>query len=151
VLWGSWLVVTAAVFSLGQGIIHPDYTVALAPPIGALVGIGGVLLWRRRATTGARWTLAIAVAANAAWADVLLDRTPDWHPGLRTLVLAAGLAAAFGILALPRLGRPARAVVASVALVAVLTGPGAYAVATAATRIRARSRRRATSSRPATR
>ena len=41
VLWGGWLVVTGLVFSLAQGIIHPYYTVALAPAIGAIVGIGG--------------------------------------------------------------------------------------------------------------
>ena len=40
-LWGGWLVVTGAVFSFGQGVIHTYYTVALAPAIGALVGIGG--------------------------------------------------------------------------------------------------------------
>ena len=40
ILWGGWLLVTGVVFSLGKGIIHPYYTVALAPAIGALVGIG---------------------------------------------------------------------------------------------------------------
>ena len=30
-LWGGWLVVTGAVFSFMDGIIHPYYTVALAP------------------------------------------------------------------------------------------------------------------------
>ena len=45
-LWGGWLLVTAAVFSFMSGIIHPYYTVALAPAIGALVGIGAVTLWR---------------------------------------------------------------------------------------------------------
>src|SRR6202035_909420 len=45
-LWGGWLLVTAAVFSFMSGIIHPYYTVALAPAIGALVGIGAVMLWR---------------------------------------------------------------------------------------------------------
>ena len=47
-LWGGWLVVTGAVFSFAQGIIHPYYTVALAPAIGALVGIGATMLWQRR-------------------------------------------------------------------------------------------------------
>ena len=40
--WGGWLVVTAAVISFSAGIIHEYYTVALAPAIGALVGIGSV-------------------------------------------------------------------------------------------------------------
>ncbi len=46
-LWGGWLIVTAAVFSFGQGVIHTYYTVALAPAIGALVGD------RRRAAVAA--------------------------------------------------------------------------------------------------
>jgi 4-amino-4-deoxy-L-arabinose transferase-like glycosyltransferase len=132
-LWGSWLVVTAAVFSLGAGIIHPYYTVALAPAIGALVGIGGALLWRRRATTFARWTLAATVLVTAVWVRALLNRTPDWHPELRALVLVTGIGGALGILVAHRLRRPARVAVVTVALVAVLAGPAAYAVATAAT------------------
>ena len=40
-LWGGWLLVTAAVFSFGQGVIHTYYTVALAPAIAALIAIGG--------------------------------------------------------------------------------------------------------------
>ena len=39
-LWGSWLVVSGAVFSFGSGVIHTYYTVALAPAIAALVAIG---------------------------------------------------------------------------------------------------------------
>src|SRR6185436_4923025 len=47
-LWGGWLVVTGAVFSLMAGIFHAYYTVALAPAIAALVAIGGRLLCGRR-------------------------------------------------------------------------------------------------------
>ena len=53
-LWGGSLAVMALVFSFAAGIIHPYYTVALAPAIGALVGMGSVLLWRHRAQTWAR-------------------------------------------------------------------------------------------------
>jgi 4-amino-4-deoxy-L-arabinose transferase-like glycosyltransferase len=42
VLWGGWLLMTGIAISLGKGIIHPYYTVALAPAIGAVVAIGGV-------------------------------------------------------------------------------------------------------------
>ena len=45
-LWGGWLIVTGAVFSFMDGIIHPYYTVALAPAIAALVGISVRELWR---------------------------------------------------------------------------------------------------------
>ena len=48
VLWGGWLVVTALTFSFMAGIFHAYYTVALAPAIAALVGIGAWLLWRHR-------------------------------------------------------------------------------------------------------
>ncbi len=39
-VWTAWLLTTALVFSFMAGIFHPYYTVALAPPIAALVGIG---------------------------------------------------------------------------------------------------------------
>jgi len=52
VLWGGWLVGTGLVFSYMQGIFHAYYTVALAPAIGAVVGIGSVLLWRARRENG---------------------------------------------------------------------------------------------------
>ena len=40
VMWGGWLVVTGAVLSYSSGIIHPYYTVALAPAVAAGIGIG---------------------------------------------------------------------------------------------------------------
>ncbi|HLM95071.1 MAG TPA: glycosyltransferase family 39 protein, partial [Acidimicrobiales bacterium] len=39
-LWSGWLIVTVLVISLAKGIIHPYYSVAAAPAIGAMVGIG---------------------------------------------------------------------------------------------------------------
>ena len=45
-LWGGWLVVTGLVFSFMSGTVHPYYTVALAPAIGALVGLASYLLLR---------------------------------------------------------------------------------------------------------
>ena len=45
-LWGGWLVVTGLVFSLMAGIFHEYYTVALAPAVAALVGMGTVDAWR---------------------------------------------------------------------------------------------------------
>ena len=100
-LWGSWLVVTALVFSLAQGIIHPYYTVALSPAIGALVGMGGVELWRRRDHLVARALLAIALAGTVVWAYALLAQSPDWLPWLRTAVLIAGLATSLVLLLPP--------------------------------------------------
>ena len=130
-IWGTWLVVTGLVFSLAQGIIHPYYTVALAPAIGALVGIGSAWAWRGRGTPLARASGAASLAATAVWAYVLLDRTPAWHPALRLLVLVAGLAAAAGFALPPRPARRWSAAVAAVAVAAALAAPAAYSLQTA--------------------
>jgi len=132
-LWGGWLLVTGLVFSFMAGIFHAYYTVALAPAIAALVGMGAHDLWRRRNQLWARATLSATVGVTAIWSYVLLGRSPDWQPWLRGLVLAAGAGAALALLAVPRATRRVAMPVAAVALVAVLAGPTAYAVQTAAT------------------
>jgi 4-amino-4-deoxy-L-arabinose transferase-like glycosyltransferase len=132
-LWGGWLLLTGVVFSLAKGIIHPYYTVALAPAIAALVGIGSVQLWERRSQWPVRVVLAGAVAVTAGWAYVLLQRSPTWHPEVRAVVVLAGLVAVAGILASPYVPRPITAAVAAVALLAALAGPAAASVQTAAT------------------
>jgi 4-amino-4-deoxy-L-arabinose transferase-like glycosyltransferase len=132
-LWGGWLVLTALVFSFAKGIIHPYYTVALAPAIGAVVGIGGVHLWQRRGSWFARAALAAVVLASAWWSVVLLRRSPTWHPELRTLVIGFGITAAIGLLAAPWLHRRAVPAIAAAAIVVGLAGPAAASLQTAAT------------------
>jgi 4-amino-4-deoxy-L-arabinose transferase-like glycosyltransferase len=132
-LWGSWLVVTALVFSLAQGIIHPYYTVALAPAIGALVGMGGVELWRRRDRLVARALLAVTLAGTVIWAYDLLAQSPDWLPWLRTAVLIAGLATALALLVPPIRWHIGAVILAGCVLATALAGPTAYAIDTAAT------------------
>jgi 4-amino-4-deoxy-L-arabinose transferase-like glycosyltransferase len=133
VLWGSWLVVTAMVFSLSKGIIHPYYTVALAPAIGALVGIGAHMMWQRRDSILARCVLVATVLVSSAWAYVLLDRSPTWHPWLRTVVIGAGVVASIGLVVGPRLGNRVTTVAIAAALVAGLVGPTAYSLQAAST------------------
>ena len=108
-LWGGWVLITGLVFSYMSGIIHPYYMVALAPGIGALVGVGAMEFWRARLRPRnlvARAVAAAAVVITAVWAYVLLDRTPDWLPWLRWVVLAAGVISGLAVLAGPRLARP---------------------------------------------
>ena len=93
-LWGGWLLVTGAVFSFMDGIIHPYYTVALAPAVAALVGICTAELWRGRRFRGPRLTLAAMPAATGVWAFILLDRTPEWFPWLRWVVLVVSIVTA---------------------------------------------------------
>jgi 4-amino-4-deoxy-L-arabinose transferase-like glycosyltransferase len=132
-LWGSWLVVTGLVFSYMRGIVHPYYNVVLAPPIGALVGVGVCWAWQQRNAAAARLTLAGAIGATVVWSFVLLDRTPAWLPWLRFLVLFAGIAAASLVAAGPRMWRGDRLagrLVLGLALTALLAAPAAYAVDT---------------------
>jgi 4-amino-4-deoxy-L-arabinose transferase-like glycosyltransferase len=131
-LWGAWLVVTGLVFSYMAGIFHAYYTVALAPAVGALVGLGAVQAWElRRSHRSARLVPAAAVAAVTGWSWVLLDRTPDWLPWLAPLLLACGLMGAAGLLAVHRLPRALTAAAVVAALVATTGGSAAYSLDTA--------------------
>jgi 4-amino-4-deoxy-L-arabinose transferase-like glycosyltransferase len=131
-LWGGWLVVTGLVFSLMQGIFHEYYTVALAPAIGALVGIAVALAWRHRAEIGARLATAAALVLSIGWTIHLLSLSPTWDPWLGPLLLGVGIAAIALVLLAPVV-RPALTPVALIAALAVLLlVPGMASIATAA-------------------
>ncbi len=132
VVWGGWLLVTGLTFSLMAGIFHEYYTVALAPAVAALVGMGAKEVWERRDRAVGSITLAAATAAAATWAFILLTRV-DWLPWLRVAVLALGLASAFLLLAITQLGRRWVPAVVAGALVSALAGPAAYSAATVST------------------
>jgi 4-amino-4-deoxy-L-arabinose transferase-like glycosyltransferase len=131
-IWGGWLLVTGAVFSFSQGVIHPYYTVALGPAVAVLVAVGGVELVRRRAVFAARLGSAAAVAGTGLWAWSLLDA--GWLPWPRWSVLAgSGLVAVGWLLAgAGRAPRLVRALVVATVVVG-LAAPSAYSLRTAAT------------------
>ncbi|GAB3241783.1 ArnT family glycosyltransferase [Mycolicibacterium hippocampi] len=130
-LWGGWLLVTGAVFSFMDGIIHPYYTVALAPAVAALVGICTAELWRGRRYRAPRAVLTTMCAATGVWAFVLLDRTPDWLPWLRWVVLIGAVVVAVTLaVGLHRLGR-ATAIGAAAAVFFGAAVPAAYTIETA--------------------
>jgi 4-amino-4-deoxy-L-arabinose transferase-like glycosyltransferase len=131
-VWGGWLLVTMVTFSLMAGIFHEYYTVALAPAIAAVVGMGATEAWEHRARAIGSTTLSVATAVAAAWSFVLLSRT-DWQNWLRIGVLVLGLASALLLLAITQLHRRFVPVVIATALVAVLAGPAAYSVQTVGT------------------
>jgi 4-amino-4-deoxy-L-arabinose transferase-like glycosyltransferase len=131
IVWGGWLLVTGLTFSEMKGIFHQYYTVALAPAVAALVGVGAASLWRGRRHVPAALTLAGTVAVTAIWSFVLLDRSSDWHPWLRYAVLVGGLLGALGIAGARLLPARAAAAVAGLAVAASLAGPAAYSVQTA--------------------
>ncbi|AIR99274.1 ArnT family glycosyltransferase [Streptomyces glaucescens] len=129
-LWGGSLLITVVIFSFMQGIFHEYYTVALAPYVAPLVGMGAALLWRERGRAWAPPALAAAMTVTAAWGYVLLDRASGYHPWLRWAVLVGGLTAALGLLFVNRLGR--RLALGAVALSCAtgLAGPAAYSLTT---------------------
>ncbi|WP_405554525.1 ArnT family glycosyltransferase [Streptomyces sp. NBC_01171] len=129
-VWGGSLLITMAVFSYMAGIFHQYYTIALAPYLAAVVGMGAGLLWERRKETWAGAALAAATVASAAWGYVLLNRTSDYLPWLKWLVLVGGLLAALGLLFLGRAPRNLALGAATLGLVAALTGPTAYTLST---------------------
>lgn len=122
-LWGGWLVAGVVVFSFTGGIFHAYYTAELAPAIAALAANGLVTAstWPH-----ARLVLPAAVAGTAVFAYVLLDRTPDWLPWLRYTVLVLAL------LTVVAASLRASRVAVVTGLAAVLAGPAAFAVDTAA-------------------
>ncbi len=116
-----------------HGIVHPYYTVALAPAIAACLGIGAPLLWRRRADPRAAAALSATVLVTSVLAAVLLARHGDWLPWLRAAIPVAGILAAVLLPVAGRLADPVRRATAVLALAACLAAPAAYTVATAAT------------------
>lgn len=128
--WGSSLLMTAGVFSFMAGIFHQYYTVALAPYIAALIGMGVTVLWEERSRWWAGATLALTVAVTAYWSYVLLGRTPDYLPWLRQAVLVVGLVGAVGLLLAARLGRQLALVAVGLGFAASLAGPVAYTLNT---------------------
>ncbi len=131
-LWGGWLAVTAVVFSYANGILHPYYTVALAPAVAAALAIGAALLWRRRADVRAATTLAGMAAITTTLAFVLLQRDSGWLPWISLSIAVAGIAC---VVLLPVVGRLPHLVATGVAVLALLVGlagPAAFSLATAA-------------------
>ncbi|MFE1825691.1 ArnT family glycosyltransferase [Streptomyces yangpuensis] len=131
--WGGSLLITAVVFSYMQGIFHEYYTVALAPFVAALIGMGVAVLWEERGGAAAAVTLSGTLALTALWSYVLLGRATGYLPWLRWAVLVGGLLAA---VALPFAGRAGRRMLwatAGLGVVAALAGPFAYCMTTVST------------------
>jgi 4-amino-4-deoxy-L-arabinose transferase-like glycosyltransferase len=126
--WGTWLVITGVVFSFMGGMVHPYYTVALAPAIAALVGIGAVWAWRRRSSWDGRCALAAMIVLAAVRSAILLHSNafgPVWLPWL-----VIGPAAVSAVCVL--WPRPPRVALVAGCL-AGLIGTTAFSIATAAT------------------
>jgi 4-amino-4-deoxy-L-arabinose transferase-like glycosyltransferase len=135
ILFGGWLVVDAAVLTLMHGMIHPYYSLSIAPPIAAMFALGVGQLWARRESAWYRGALAVILLATGVFGWWILRGNADWLPGLRWAILVLAVAAAVALASgsFTR-ARPAVASAAlALALTAALAGPAAYAVATVRT------------------
>ena len=132
-VFGGWLLLTGVTLSFAQGIIHPYYTIVLAPAVGALVGMGSSTLWHRRQEVFPRLALALAIGVTAVWAVVILGWSPGWYPALRWVVLALGVVAALGIALVPRARGVLAAGLAGFGVASIMAAPAAYSLTTAAT------------------
>jgi 4-amino-4-deoxy-L-arabinose transferase-like glycosyltransferase len=126
--WGIWLLVTGVVLSFMGGMVHPYYTVELAPAIAAMVGLGAVWAWRRRSNWDGRCSMAAMVMLAAVPSAILLHRNVFGPTFLPWLIIGLAVVSAAGVL-WPR--PPVAALVAG--CVAALAGTAAFSVATAAT------------------
>lgn len=131
-LFGGWLVVTALAFSFMAGIFHAYYTVALAPALAAVVGIGAGAAWGARDRLWVRIVSAVAMLGTGVWAWVLLSRATEWLPWLKVVVVVLSIAAA-AMLLLPQRGRALRTATIATTLVAGLLAPFAYTIQTVTT------------------
>ncbi|MFD9479937.1 ArnT family glycosyltransferase [Streptomyces nojiriensis] len=131
--WGGSMLITAAVFSYMQGIFHEYYTVALAPFVAALIGMGVAVLWEERGGKAAALTLSGTLALTAVWSYVLLGRATGYLPWLRWAVLVGGLLVAAALPFAARAGRRALQATAALGVAAALAGPFAYCLTTVST------------------
>ncbi|MDX6642678.1 MAG: hypothetical protein QOD76_640, partial [Solirubrobacteraceae bacterium] len=133
-LWGGWALVHAGVFSLFLSLLHPYYMSALAPAVAVLAAGGLVALWdRSRESRVAAAVLAASLLATGALSFALLDRTPDFVPWLRWVVLALAITGSGAVLARLLARAPAARLaplVIGAGLAVMLAGPTAYSIAT---------------------
>ncbi|WP_372452017.1 glycosyltransferase family 39 protein [Nocardia albiluteola] len=132
-VWLGWLLVTGGVFSFANGILHPYYTVALAPAIVGSAGVGGALMWRSRSDIRSRIVLAGSLAVTAALASVLLRRTSDWLPWLAPVIAVAAVLGCVLLLVADRLPKAMATVALLLAVTTGLAASAAYSIATVGT------------------
>ena len=53
-LFGGWLLVDGLVLSFMHGMVHPYYSLSIAPAVAAMFAIGVQQLWVRRGSYGTR-------------------------------------------------------------------------------------------------
>ncbi|GEE01259.1 glycosyl transferase [Gordonia spumicola] len=131
-LFGGWLAVMTLTFSFMAGIFHSYYTAAMAPAVAAVIAGSAAVVWPAREKLWVRLVLAVSTWTTVGWGFALLDRSPEFVPWLRWLVLIVGLVAGAALLVAPGSGWKDRTLAAgaTAAIVAGLAGPLAYTIDT---------------------
>ena len=119
VLWGCWLVVFAAVFSVSA--INWYYLGDLSPPTAALLGIAASQAWAHRTVPAVQAVVLGIIVVSVAYAAWLLPSTgtgvPSWLTGV---AVALGFLAVGTIAALAVTGRTAASVAGALSVVAAM-------------------------------
>nr|WP_229742499.1 glycosyltransferase family 39 protein [Gordonia jinhuaensis] len=134
ILFGMWLLVDSIVLSYMNGTTHPYYSLAIAPPIAGLVGLGVTQCWAARSSTvgwkalTGRLGLSTLVLAGGAWSFVLLDREAVWQSWLRWVILIGAVVVAVLLAAPGRVGRGVALGAAALGVLLTAAAPAAFAI-----------------------
>ncbi len=148
-IFGVWMVIDGLVLSYMKSNPHLYYSLAIAPPIAGVVGIGLAECWRQRNRMMAIVGMAGIVVTAGVWGFVLMQRQSSWLPAVAWTALVVTVLAAVAILLIGLLAR-SRAPMVSVtqptsrrrfvlggvavaAVVSALLAPTAYATEVVAT------------------
>ncbi len=98
VVWGGWLLLYGAVFSLSTGTSHSYYLTVLAPAVAALAGIGVAVMWQSYRKGGWQaWFLPVSLAATAFFQAYTLSGLSDWNSWLVPVLVVFGIVALLGL------------------------------------------------------
>jgi 4-amino-4-deoxy-L-arabinose transferase-like glycosyltransferase len=91
-LWGSWFLTLLLFFSFAL-FDHPYYMVTFAPAMCALVGIGGVAMYRAYYTQAGwrSWLLPIALFTTAVVQGIILAAFPRWSHFMTPAIVGLSL------------------------------------------------------------
>jgi 4-amino-4-deoxy-L-arabinose transferase-like glycosyltransferase len=129
IMWSGWLLVTGVIISLSQGIIHSYYSVAVAPAIAALIGIGAHLAWSNRHQIGGA-ILGAALALTGIWTYILLKSSSGIYGTIGVVALVGGIVLAISMLFIGFVPKKLGLAIAGAGLIVALAAPTAYSVAT---------------------
>lgn len=114
ILWGGWLLTCVVFFSMVSGIFHSYYAIMLAPPLGAMVGIGFSQLYHWGKNSN--WVLVVLIASVVVTLGFQIFAATQYNE-FAWWMLGSGILLGLGILLQSVSRRAAYAVILSAAMV----------------------------------